>query len=158
MLDNIENQRLQERIAEVAPLLAGLVAESASSPDDPTGEPDCPPFRKDKVERILDRVYDRLADEASEPADPRLRELLAEAVARLDAPCAAFGDGKVERILDRVRARLTADTMTDPLRVVAAKKSVHKSAALLRLGSVAVFMLRHLSVERRPFRDGPAEC
>src|SRR5690242_7169330 len=101
MLDNIDNQRLHERIAEVAPLIPGLLAESASPPEGHPDAADCPPFRKDKLERILDRVYDRLANEASEPADPRLRELLAEAVARLDTPCPAFRESKVERILDR---------------------------------------------------------
>jgi hypothetical protein len=163
MLDNIDNQRLHERIAEVAPLIPGLLAESASPPEGHSDAPEYPPFHQDKVERILDRVYDRLADEASEPADPRLRELLAEATARLDVPCDAFPDSKVERILDRVQARLTADAT--PIPAAAAKKPVHKPAALLGLGSVALFMLRHISAEvkllskkRRPYPDGPAEC
>lgn len=157
MLDNIDNQRLHERIAEVAPLLPGLRAELASPPDGRPNEPAVPPFHKDKIERILDRVYDRLVNEASEAVDPRLRELLAEAAARLDAPCPAFREGKIERILDRVQARLADDGQV--------KKPAYKPAALLGLGSVALFMLRHLSVEvkllsdkRRPFPDGPAEC
>ncbi|HTU21006.1 MAG TPA: hypothetical protein VMG10_23340 [Gemmataceae bacterium] len=166
MLDNTDNQRLQERIAEVASFLPGLAAASAPSSENIDEPADgLPPFGKYKVDRILERVYDRIANEASENLDPRLRELLTEALAHPEtAP--AFPERKLQRILARVQARLEADkapaTSSEP-----AKKPARRMSALASLRFAAsALLLRHLSFETRllsdhrgprPLTDGPTD-
>ena len=149
MLDNTENQRLHERIAEVAAFLPGL------------GSSDCPAFSQDKLQRILNRVYDRIANQAIELDDPRWRQQLAEVVAQLEVNANAFPETKMRRILDRALARLDADAAIPSLTPSDGLKPVPKLSALARLRSAAVglLMLRHLSFEprSRPLPDGPAD-
>jgi hypothetical protein len=108
MLDKSENQRLHERIAEVAAFIPGLGTPSTPPRQGDAAPAECSSFSKQKIERILERVYERLGNEASEVGDPRLRELLAEAVAQRDLVSAAFSEGKTQRILARLEARLAA--------------------------------------------------
>jgi hypothetical protein len=149
MLDNTENQRLHERIAEVAAFLPGL------------GSTDCPAFNEDKLQRILNRVYERIANDAVEPADPRWRQQLAEVVAHLELNAIAFPESKMRRILDRVETRLDADAAVSSVIPSDSVKPAPKLSALARLRSaaVALFMLRHLSFEprSRPLPDGPTD-
>lgn len=144
MLDNLDNQHLHERIAEVAPLLPGLRAELVSPTEQLSPAPEPAPFGERKIERILDRVYDRLVNETAEPDDSRLRALLADALLPSEAH-SAFPERKIERILDRVQARLAADEAA--ISISPARKPLHKPAPLLGLRSVALSLLRHLSVE-----------
>jgi hypothetical protein len=147
MLDHTENRRLHDLLSEIAPLLP--------APD----EPGCPPFAADKLRRILDRVGDRLADEAAEPAAPRLRELIAEALAHPEAACPAFDRGKVQRILDRVQARLAAEEVPAAARAEAAPCTGHKATtrATLRAVAAAFFMPRRASFGARLLSDDPDE-
>ncbi len=149
MLDNTENQRLHERIAEVAAFLPGL------------GSSDCPAFSQDKLQRIVNRVYERIANEAAELDNPRWRQQLAEAVAQLEMNAIAFSESKMQRVLDRVEARLATDTATASVTPSDHVRAAPKLSALARLRSaaVALFMLRHLSFEprSRPLPDGPAD-
>jgi hypothetical protein len=164
MLDNTENQRLHERIVEVAPFLPGLAA-SAPAHDDCGGAAEDVPLPKNKVDRILERVYDRIAEEAQESTDPRLRQLLAEALDH-DETGAAYPEHKLERILARVQARLGADNAT-AVPAEAAARPARKVSAMAGLRSVAcALLLRHLSFEARlltdhrgprPLTDGPAD-
>jgi hypothetical protein len=108
MLDHTENQRLHDLIVHVAPLLPGPTS-SVQAVDSHAEDLDPPPFGAAKVERILDRVYNRLADEA-ESSDPQLRKLIAETVAPSRADCPPFSAGKLRRILDRVHFLRVADT------------------------------------------------
>ena len=166
MLDNTENQRLHERIAEVASFIPGLADNSAPSHEDHAAPAHEVPFSNNKVERILDRVYDRIANETSENADPRLRELLSETVAHPEA-AAAYAERKLQRILARVQARLDGDKLAAPS-VELEKKPARRMSALASLRSAAstLFLLRHLSFETRllsdhhgprPLTDGPTD-
>jgi hypothetical protein len=139
MLDHTENQRLHDLIVHVAPLLPGPLS-SASSADAHAEDADPPPFGAAKLERILDRVYNRLADEA-ESSDPRLRQLIAETV----MPAApAFGAGKLRRILDRVHYQLAADAEVEPVPDEAPARPGFRAAlwASLRAAATAVFAPR----------------
>ncbi len=95
MLDHTENQQLHDLIVHVAPLLPGPLS-SASSADASAEDVDPPPFGPTKLERILDRVYNRLADEA-ESADPRLRQLITETVVPSASDEPSFSAGKIRR-------------------------------------------------------------
>ena len=163
MLDNTENQRLHERIVEVASFLPGLAAASAPSHEDRDGQAEGAPFSKNKVERVLERVYERIANETSENLDPHLRELLREALAHPEtAP--AYPERKLQRILARVQARVEADKApAEPI-----KKPARRVSALASLRSAAssLLLLRHLSFETRllsdhrgprPLTDGPTD-
>lgn len=165
MLDNTDNQRLHEQIAEVASFLPGPADPSAPCPDDRAGQTEETPFSKTKVDRILDRVYDRIANEASEPLDPRLRDLLRDASAHPEtAP--AYSERKLQRILAQVQARLDADRVPT-LPVEPVKKPARRLSALAGLRFAAsALLLRHLSFETRllsdphgprPLTDGPTD-
>jgi hypothetical protein len=165
MLDNTENQRLHERIVKVAPFLPGLAAAPAPAHDDCDGATEEAPFSNSKTDRILERVYDRIAEEASESIDPRLGQLIVEALAHMERTL-AFPEGKVERILARVQARLDADQAA-PAPAEAVKRLDRNVSALAGMHSVAcALLLRHLSFEARlfsdprgprPLTDGPAD-
>jgi hypothetical protein len=149
MLDHTENQQLHDLIVHVAPLLPSPIPSLPST--DPQGEePAPPPLSAAKVERILDRVYNRLADEA-EPFDPRLRKLLAETGSPNRANCPPFSAGKLRRILDRVCSRLAADTMVDPIHDETPARPALKAAvwAGLRAAVAAFFSPRPLPAPAR---------
>lgn len=165
MLDNTDNQRLHERIAEVASFMPGLADPSAPCHDDCAGPAEEVPFSKTKVDRILERVYDRIAHEASENLDPRLGELLRDALTHPEtAP--AYSERKLQRILAQVQARLEADK-APAIPVEPAKKPVRRMSALASLRFAAsALLLRHLSFETRllsdhhgprPLTDGPTD-
>jgi hypothetical protein len=167
MLDNSENQRLHERIAEVAALFPGLGAPTTSA--SLGGAADCPPFSKQKLDRILERVYDRLCHDAGELDDPQLRQLLADTLARQETATTGFPEAKTLRILARVEARLAADISAAPKPAAEAdKQRSHRASALAKLRSAAsaLLLLRHLSFDARllsdprgprPLTDGPTE-
>src|SRR6185437_6349977 len=166
MLDNTENRRMHDLLAEVAPLLSDHVEESAPSSEDYAGEPAAQPFSRDKVHRILDRVYNRLADEAAEPVESRLREMIAESVAALPATGSPFSKGKVQRILDRVEARRVAESLPVPAETEKTSPPREALWAGLRSLAAAFFMPRPLSFEARllsdhrgshPLPDGPSD-
>lgn len=164
MLDNTENQRLHERIAEVASFIPGPVANAAPSFEESAGPLESLPFHKNKVERILERVYNRITSEAGENVDPSLCELLAETLTHPEA-APAYPERKLERILARVQARLEADKASPSAEP--AKKQARRLSALASLRSAAsALLLRHLSFETRllsdrhgprPLTDGPTE-
>lgn len=157
MLDNTDNQRLHERIVEVAPFIPGFNAECASFDPNGAGPVDALPFTKSKMDRILERVYDRIAGEASDSMDSRLREQLGEVVAHAETP-SVYSEGKVHRILARVQAHLDADKATPPPAAAEpAKRPARRVSPLARLRSAAsaLFLLRHLSFGARLLSDHP---
>lgn len=164
MLDNTENQRLHERIVEVAPFLPGLGA-AAPVPEDSGAAAAEVPFSKSKIDRILERVYDRIAEAASESVESPLPQLLAEVLSQTER-VPAYSEHKLDRILARVQARLDADKAT-AARAEAVKIPARKVSALSGLRSLAcALLLRHLPFEARllsdhrgprPLTDGPAE-
>lgn len=145
MLNHSDNPQLTDLLTEIAPLLAA-------------GDPACPPFGADKLRRILDRVYNRLADEADVVATSQLRRLIAE-VLELPEAEAAIDPGRTQRILDRVRLRMAVeDTMVPEVtRRHAAPKSATRAA--LRAAVAAFFMPRRLAFGSEGLADdgGPAE-
>jgi hypothetical protein len=158
MLDNTENQRLHERIVEVASFIPGFAADSTSFPHDCAGQTESVPFSKSKIDRILERVYDRIADEASDSVHSRLREMLGDALAHART-AHAYSEGKLQRILARVQAQLDADKATAPLpSAEPVKRPARRSSPLagLRPAASALFLLRHLSFEARLLSDPPA--
>jgi hypothetical protein len=138
MLDNTENPRLHDLLGEIAPLLSSLT-------DDFAGVAACPSFSEDKVRRVLDRVYNRIADEAAEPASPRLRRLIAEIAALTAATGGVVTPCPSQRILNLVQARQAAEQAAS--QAEAAKTSGQKSATRASLRSVAAafFMPRRLA-------------
>lgn len=163
MLDNTDNQRLHERIAEVASFLPGLADNSAPCHDDPAGQAEEVPFSKYKVDRILERVYDRIANEASENLDPHLREMLSDALAHPEA-APAYPERKLQRILARVQTRLDAELTSaepakTPARRASAPASLHSAASALLLLRRLAFETRLLSDHHgpRPLTDGPTD-
>jgi hypothetical protein len=166
MLDNTDNQRLHERIAEVAAFIPGPAANSAPYHDDRAGQAEEVPFSKSKVERIVERVYDRIAGETSANLDPRLRELLAEALAHPET-ASAYSERKLQRILARVQARLEAEkSAAAPLEPAKTPARRVSALASLRSAASALLLLRHLSFETRllsdprgprPLTDGPTD-
>src|SRR5690242_7785606 len=149
MLDHTENQRLHDLIVHVAPLLPGPTS-SVPAALSHAEDLDPPPFSAGKVERILDRVYNRLADEA-ESSDPRLRELIAETVAPSQADCPPFGAGKLRRILDRVHFLREADAEVELVPDELPARPGLKAAiwAGLRAAAAALFAPRPLQAPTR---------
>ena len=144
MLDHTENQQLHDLIVHVAPLLPGPLS-SVPAADAPAGDPAAPPFGSAKVERILDRVYNRIADEA-ESADPRLRQLIAGTVVPGTSAAPAFTAGKLRRILDRVHGQLAADSDVEHVPEEIPARPGFRAAlwASLRAAATAVFTPRPL--------------
>lgn len=145
MLNHSDNPQLTDLLTEIAPLLTAA-------------DPACPPFGADKVRRILDRVYNRLADEADVAAAPQLRRLLAEVLELPEAEVPA-DPGRTQRILDRVRLRMAMEAALVPevTRRSAAPKSATRAA--LRAAVAAFFMPRRLAFGSEGLADdgGPAE-
>jgi hypothetical protein len=139
MLDNTDNQQFHERIVEVAPFLPGIAAEA---------------FPESKLQRILERVYHRIADDEPQGDDAQLRQLLAQVQAHFSPDPAPLSESKTQRILARVQARLDAEA-------AAAKPAARKASPLAGLRSAAaLFLLRQLIFDprgARPLPDGPAE-
>jgi hypothetical protein len=168
MLDHTHDQRLHDLIVHVSPLLSGP-ASCVPSPDPDAEEPAPPPFSPAKVERILDRVYHRIADDSAAPADPRLRELIAGAISPAHSICSPFGAGKVRRILDCVQSRLAMDTMVEPTYAEEPSRAGMKAVvwAGLRAAAAAFFVPRPDAAEAsllsnnrgaKPLADGPGSA
>jgi hypothetical protein len=149
MLDNTDNQRLHDRIAQAAALTPAPLPILA-----PSSQLDCPPFEEDKMQRILDRVYDRLAEEVALIGDPQLRAQIAMVAEHLDAESRPLPAAKVARILDRVQARLateSAQTDVEPALKLPVRAALHSTI------TAASCLVRRLFVSARPLPDGPTE-